>query len=260
MSTTAADRKLVRLVRGRRGARKRAALLLLALPAAAAVSASALVKADESDERGPVVVELFTSQSCSSCPPAEALFRDIAGRADVVALEWHVDYWNDISAGADGRWKDPFSSPENTSRQRAYNLKLRGTASVYTPQIVIDGARETVGSNSASINALIKAARSTAARAEVVAVDDVFVVKETPHGASALMVKFKRAAQTRVRGGENANKGLHERNVVVEAKPLGRLSAGARFEQPALDADHGCALLIVDQASGAAVGGAYCSE
>ncbi|MFN0023541.1 MAG: DUF1223 domain-containing protein, partial [Parvularculaceae bacterium] len=110
---------------------------LLFTGAAIATPAAVATPADK-----PVVVELFTSQGCSSCPPAEALMRELAKRPGLVALEWHVDYWDDLHAGSSGKWKDPFSSADHTARQRAYNRALRGTGGAYTPQMVIDGAAE----------------------------------------------------------------------------------------------------------------------
>src|SRR3989304_3616456 len=87
----------------------------------------------------PVVVELFPSQGCSSCPPADRLLGELARRPDVLALSFNVDYWDYIG------WKDPFASPAHTERQRAYGRAL-GRRVVYTPQMVIDGADEAVGS------------------------------------------------------------------------------------------------------------------
>src|SRR4029077_8063764 len=83
----------------------------------------------------PIVVELFTSEGCSSCPPADALLAELAGRPDVLALSFHVDYWDRLG------WKDPFSSREATERQNRY-ATLLDLATVYTPQIVIDGRWE----------------------------------------------------------------------------------------------------------------------
>jgi hypothetical protein len=83
----------------------------------------------------PIVVELFTSEGCSSCPPADALLAGLADRPDVLALSFHVDYWDRLG------WKDPFSSREATERQNRY-ATLLALHTVYTPQIVVDGRWE----------------------------------------------------------------------------------------------------------------------
>src|SRR5215211_4415354 len=85
-------------------------------------------------ETRPVVVELFTSQGCSSCPPADALLRELAGRPDVIALGFHISYWDRLG------WKDPLSNEASTYRQKEYAKRLSGR--VYTPQIVVEGTNE----------------------------------------------------------------------------------------------------------------------
>src|SRR5271156_4434603 len=100
----------------------------------------------------PVVVELFTSQGCSSCPPADALLGDMARRDDVIALGFHISYWDGLA------WKDPFSSQSSTDRQRVY-ARLFDLGQVYTPQMVVDGAREMVGSDRASVRSALHDAR-----------------------------------------------------------------------------------------------------
>ena len=86
----------------------------------------------------PVVVELYTSQGCSSCPPADAILAELADREDVIALAFHVDYWDYIG------WKDIFADPANTLRQRNY-ARVAGARSVYTPQMIVDGQDHVVG-------------------------------------------------------------------------------------------------------------------
>jgi len=103
----------------------------------------------------PVVVELFTSQGCSSCPPADALIHDIANdpalRGRVIPLAFHVDYWDSLG------WRDPFSSAEWTQRQARYARTMH-LSSAYTPQAVVNGTREFVGSNRSALNAALEKA------------------------------------------------------------------------------------------------------
>ena len=98
--------------------------------------------------QSPVVVELFTSQGCSSCPPADALLHELAGRDDVIALALHVDYWDYIG------WEDAFADPAHTQRQRQYALEA-GRRSVYTPQMVINGQTAIVGTKPMALSEAI---------------------------------------------------------------------------------------------------------
>src|SRR6516162_11701198 len=119
--------------------------------AVAAIAALFLATAAAGDEMvqgslgdAPVVLELFTSQGCSSCPPADALLGKLAKRTDVLPLAFHVDYWDYIG------WKDPYASKEATDRQYAYGRSL-GLNMVYTPQMVIDGSQDVVGSDEGAV-------------------------------------------------------------------------------------------------------------
>lgn len=212
----------------------------------------------------PVAVELFTSQGCSSCPPAEAHFRDLAARADLVALEWHVDYWDDLHAGATGQWKDPFSSPDHTRRQRAYNKVLLGKASAYTPQLVIDGAAETVGSRRAEIERLIADRPDTENKASIAfgaRGGDLTVTATAPPGATVRLVRFAKALVTRVERGENAGKTLAEAHVVRRQEILGVTGAAplvADARAPA--AGEGCAVLIENGVGGEVLAAQYCPK
>jgi hypothetical protein len=100
-------------------------------------------------ETRPVVVELFTSQGCSSCPPADAFLTTLSQRDDVIALALHVDYWDYIG------WKDSFAQPAFTARQKAY-AKSGGRRSVYTPQMIVGGQDHVVGTHEQDATALIQ--------------------------------------------------------------------------------------------------------
>jgi hypothetical protein len=168
-----------------------------------------------------VVVELFTSQGCSSCPPADAYLGELARRDDVIALSFHVDYWNYIG------WKDPFSSPEATARQRAYGRTMKKRY-VYMPQIVVDGRAETVGSNRSTVSSLIK----MAAAAQKIEIDvthnkvgsaDIRVPGALPGGErkGELWIGFYDAAvKTEIRAGENRGETITNANIVRTYKRL----------------------------------------
>jgi len=120
--------------------RARSSFLLIAMLVAAPAAA---------EDRQPVVVELYTSQGCSSCPPADAYLGELAQRSDILPLAFHVDYWNYIG------WSDPFAKPWAGARQRGY-LKSLDERYVYTPQIVVDGAAQGIGSDRDAIDGLIR--------------------------------------------------------------------------------------------------------
>jgi hypothetical protein len=188
--------------------------LLLAMPGQAA-------------EARPVLVELFTSQGCSSCPPADALLGELAKRADVVALAWHVDYWDGLG------WKDRFSSPDATHRQYEYARRL-GLDSVYTPQLVIDGTAEAVGSDASAADAAIRAAaaRPVEGPSLSLATDPDGAARiELGDGpkqpASVWLIGYDRTQTTPVGRGENAGRSLTEYQVVRRATRLGSWSGAA---------------------------------
>jgi hypothetical protein len=112
----------------------------------AACAASPAAKATP----GPVVLELFTSQACSSCPPADALLGKFAQRPEMIALAWHVDYWDHLG------WRDQFASRQATERRQAYARPLE--AHVFTPALVINGAAVVVGSDRPAVERAIGAA------------------------------------------------------------------------------------------------------
>lgn len=111
-------------------------------------------------EKPVTVIELFTSKSCYSCPLAEAYLGEHSKEDDIIALEYHVDYWNRIVYGRHGRWVDELSSPEMTQRQRGYNLAIRNIGGVSTPQMVVDGREEAVGSRRGEVRRLVRKVRA----------------------------------------------------------------------------------------------------
>src|SRR5437868_367863 len=117
--------------------------------AAGAVATGATGGVVRADTVRPAIVELFTSQGCSSCPPADAFMMEVRAMKDVVALTYNVDYWDYRG------WRDTLASPENSKRQYKY-AKARGDMDVYTPQMIIDGATHVVGSQKSAVIAAIK--------------------------------------------------------------------------------------------------------
>jgi hypothetical protein len=162
----------------------------------------------------PVVVELFTSEGCSSCPPADALLAELASRPDVLALSFHVDYWDRLG------WKDPFSSPAATERQERYAELLR-LATVYTPQMVVDGKWQAVGSDRAEVEDALGSARRGHAEVPVtLAIDhglahiNVGASSDPAAGAGILLIGFDRRHTTAVARGENSGRTLAHVDVV----------------------------------------------
>jgi hypothetical protein len=169
---------------------------------------------------GPVVVELFTSESCSSCPPADALLAELAQtRPDVLPLAFHVDYWNQLS------WRDRFSFAAATDRQRDYAAKLG--AGVYTPQIVVGGRLQAVGSDRGAVLAAITQAQADQASAPALTISQAGGQVQIQAGAGAgsgqvLLLGFDRLHTTHVGSGENGGVTLAEANAVRSVAGLGR--------------------------------------
>lgn len=211
--------------------------------------------------KNPVAVELFTSQSCSSCVAAATYLEELAERDDIVALGWHVDYWNALQT-RHGRWVDPYSDPSHTERQRQYNRNLRSTGSVYTPQIVVNGAGEAVGSSRSAVDALIAEQQAAPVKARIVSMkrsaDDIAVY--VGGVGEVLVVYFEPQAETAVKGGENAGRRFVDRNLVTGFSVLGETNGDGAFSAPAPTAGQGCAVLIQTPAQGRILAAQYCPE
>jgi hypothetical protein len=184
---------------------------------------AALLPASAGASDRPVVVELFTSQGCSSCPPANAYLNEMVqemakGRSDVLPLAFHVTYWDRLG------WKDPFSLEAATERQDVYGHRF-GDGS-YTPEIVVDGGSSHVGSHREDVGAAIEAAKRNSKTAATISLsrDSGNVVIEVGSGngsGKVLLIGFDHAHQTAIRRGENGGRTLQEANVVRSIRAVG---------------------------------------
>lgn len=200
--------------------------------ASAALAASALLipshASTPAPAGGPVVIELYHSQGCSSCPPAEADLNAIAGRSDVIALSFAVTYWDRLG------WKDTFAAPQFTDRQVAYARAGRGE--VATPEFIINGSEAVVGADRNALRAGVARAAATAPGAAIAR--DGAWVRIAPLGhqapATAWLVRYDpRTIDVPVGAGENAGRTLAQRNVVRELVRLGEWRGDdARYALP----------------------------
>jgi len=175
----------------------------------------------------PVVVELFTSQGCSSCPPADRFLGKLSKRSDVIALALHVDYWDYLG------WKDSFGSAKFSERQRAYAESIHNST-IYTPQMIVQGASPAVGNRVDEVQRLIARHASQTAKAEVALRREgdmlVVVVKNTgrPAGRSIVqLVRYAPKTTVTIRAGENAGKRIEYNNTVTKWVTLAKWNGRA---------------------------------
>lgn len=179
-------------------------------------------------DAGPkAVLELFTSQGCSSCPPADALLQTYAAKSDIVALTFPVDYWDYLG------WKDTLAQPKFSARQRYY-AKHRGDGRIYTPQVVINGMAHANGAISKEIDAAIAASAGEFAKARVpvqvrieggqVIIDVGASANSNSKEADVWLLMIQREADVAIKAGENRGKSLKYFNVVREKTPIGMWS------------------------------------
>lgn len=216
-----------------------AAGLLLAMGGIAAAQSS----------NHPVVVELYTSQGCSSCPPADKLLATLAEREDVIALGLHVDYWDYIG------WKDSFASPRYSDRQRAY-ARHAGARTVYTPQMIVAGMDHLIGARPAELDQII---RRFAAYRSPVALDlgrkggKVMVRARAsaplPGKLVVQYVRYKPHARVEIARGENAGRTIDYANVVTDWQRVGEWD-GATDLSLGLDAPGDDPVVVILQEEG----------
>jgi hypothetical protein len=212
------------------------------------------------------MVELFTSQGCYSCPPAdEHLAELIEKNPEVVALEFHVDYWDDLVYGSAGVWKDPFSDAAYTKRQRAYNqLDLKGKRGVYTPQMIVNGATAQVGTRRSAVKKALNYEQPSLKMTTRTEGTQVEVNISGEYDAKALvwLAVFDKYQSTEVTTGENHGKRMINHHVVRELTPIAdwRNGGGATtVDVPSLQDDNvGCAIFVQETKIGKVLGAEYC--
>ena len=196
----------------------------------------------------PIVVELFTSQGCSSCPPAEAFLTELAHREGVIALEFHIDYWDYIG------WKDRFAKPEFTARQKKYVEVLKGRYA-YTPQMVVHGRAHVVGSHRDEVESFIRQYISEKAKGPSVAIKrkgDTLIVAigsgaSTAGGHDVVLVTYDKPQVTEIGSGENSGRVSKNSHVVRELVTIGSWSGKpSKFDVSLAgkEGDGGCAVLV----------------
>jgi hypothetical protein len=190
-------------------------------------------------EEQPVVVELFTSQGCSSCPPADRMIGDLARMEGVIALSLHVDYWDYIG------WPDSFASPTFTARQEGY-ARAAGEPMVYTPQIVVNGTDRVIGNDAMGVMASLQthAGSESPVRLDVSREGGTVRIAAQAHGAvpplAVHLVRYRPRGQVVITAGENAGLTLDYANIVTSWTTLGvwdgraplRLTAEAAGAEP----------------------------
>ncbi len=194
----------------------------------------AIVTGAPSSAAGPVVVELYQSQGCSSCPPADAVLNALAARPDVIALNFAVTYWDQLG------WKDSFAKPTFTARQWDY-ARTGGRSNVSTPQMIVGGRTAIVGSRPGEVDAVIARARGaqTGPAILVNARNIGIPAGKAAAPATLWLVRYDpRTIQVAIRAGENNGRTVPHRNIVRELIALGTWDGGEALRLAARTARH----------------------
>lgn len=195
------------------------------------------------------VVELFTSQGCNSCPKADAVLSELAERGDVIALGYHVDYWDYLG------WKDTLATPENTERQKLYGEAF-GKREIYTPQAIINGRVHVKGGKRSAVNAALSELERTdkglsvpitVTRVGESVVIDAAGAPEGKGDAHLVLVHFERSKSVSIERGENKGRMITYANPVTDVQTAGMWHGKAtRIELPRSEINKkgGCAVLL----------------
>ena len=170
---------------------------------------------------GPVVVELFTSQGCSSCPAADEMLHSLAARSDVIALALHVDYWDYLG------WEDSFADPEHTVRQQQY-ANVAGASMIYTPQMIVGGVDHVIGAKPMDVANLIQAhtVNPTGTHITLQRSGDQLQIKgftsrSLLSGTVVQVIRYSSQETVKINTGENAGKSISYVNIVTDWSSIG---------------------------------------
>ena len=212
----------------------------------------------------PVVVELFTSQGCSSCPPADAMLGEMIGKPDLLPLSFHVTYWDYLG------WKDEFALAQSDRRQKRYNTKLE-IDSLFTPQVVVDGLATAIGTHRNAITKIITKANENLpdipvnisvdkekeeVLIKVSGVDDGVQVDRLPIYLDVWVVTFQKGFRTPISGGENVGKDVASYNIVRKLILLGKWNQRTSFFRFPLNnfVEDAMAILVQEEEGGRIMG------
>lgn len=225
-------------------------------------------------ERPLRLVELFTSHGCSSCPPADRLLGEMLQEDEsLMALEYHVDYWDSLVHGSDGSWKDPFAKPAYTQRQQAYSAAgLSGRNGVYTPQVVVNGRYVGVGSNERHLRQALEQPVPAQLQFTLEASSgadpggpgelDIRVDADESQlqGAVISLVRYIDQASTDITGGENNHRQLVNHHIVFDVVLLAEpgLQSPMQYRVEAPDEGEGCIVMVQDVTLSRLLGAAEC--
>lgn len=191
-------------------------------PSSARASAQGMARQIGPHEHPPVVVELFTSQGCSSCPPADDLLGELAANPDILALSWHVDYWDYLG------WADEFARPEFTQRQKDY-ARAVGERSIYTPQVIVGGSDTLISMRPAELMSIVQThmAQPVAVSVNAKRSNNGYQLDLMPRAPARrdiaiLLVRYVPKREAAIRDGENRGLAMVYTNVVVAVDPVAR--------------------------------------
>lgn len=227
----------------------------------AAHAANSDARPDVMNSKDLTVVELFTSQGCSSCPPADKYLSELANRPGILALSWFVDYWNYLG------WKDTFGRKEHTDRQKSYNHSL-GELGVYTPQMIVNGVAQKVGSHRKAIEATIAMQQDKhpvhipiSMRYGKHKITATLGAHDIGRAADVSLVCFISKTEVAIRAGELINKTMSYTNVVTYTQKLGIWGGQTKVynidtKSANVTGADSCALLVQPDDTGPIIGAA----